>query len=166
MKDLRLLTATHRTELLLLGLTGVFDLSFGIEKLFVWLGRPLNPLALALFFLAIGAITLIAGVINLRQDIKCDCDDPVKLLYPTKPPTPTSWKGVDLGGATPRFITYAHSQSPNGPRFGQYETPPLPPWAVNVRPDQPGGAKSPVYDARVSAATVPSTSLKISNDQT
>jgi hypothetical protein len=69
------LTATHRTELFLLGLTGVFDISFGIEKLFAWADRPLSPLGLGLFFLFLGLTVAAVGVYNLIQDVRTDCQD-------------------------------------------------------------------------------------------
>ena len=72
---LKRLSATHRTELFLLALSGVFDISFGVEKLFQWAGKPLSPLTLAIFFLAIGALTTVVGVYNLKRDINCDCED-------------------------------------------------------------------------------------------
>ena len=34
----------------------------------------------------------------------------------------------------PQLISYAHKQDPDGQRFQQYETDPLPTWAVNVHP--------------------------------
>lgn len=37
------------------------------------------------------------------------------------------------------LISYAHQQEPNGDRFLQLESDPLPPWAVDVRPE-PGTA--------------------------
>jgi hypothetical protein len=33
----------------------------------------------------------------------------------------------------PQLISYAHSEHPDGQRFLQYESDPLPSWAVNVK---------------------------------
>lgn len=71
--DLKRLTATHRTELFLLTFAALFDLSFGIEKIFLWLGRPLSNFWLGIEYLSLGAIVTAMGVYNLIKDVKMDC---------------------------------------------------------------------------------------------
>lgn len=72
---LKRLTATHKTELSLLALTATFDLSFGVEKLFIWLGHPLNDGWLAALYLTLGLIVSGVGIYNLIRDIDTDCKD-------------------------------------------------------------------------------------------
>lgn len=72
---LKRLTATHKTELFLLALAAAFDLSFGVEKLFLWLGRPLNDGWLAVLYLSLGIIVAAVGIYNLVRDINTDCKE-------------------------------------------------------------------------------------------
>jgi hypothetical protein len=70
---LRRLTATHKTELFLFALAAAFDLSFGIEKLFLWLDHPLSNGWLAVLYLSFGLLVSGVGIFNLVRDIDTDC---------------------------------------------------------------------------------------------
>jgi hypothetical protein len=76
LNKLKRLTATHRTELFLLALSGILDISFGIEKLFVWKNAPIPPLWMGVFFLSLGLLIGVVGVMNLVRDVREDCGGP------------------------------------------------------------------------------------------
>lgn len=76
MTFLKRLTATHKTELFLLALAAAFDLSQGLEKLLIWLGRPPSSGWLALLYITFGLIIAAVGVYNLVCDINTDCQEP------------------------------------------------------------------------------------------
>ena len=73
MRFLKRLSATHKTELFILALAAAFDLSFGVEKLFLWLHRPLSDGWLAVLYLSLGSLVAGVGVYNLIRDIESDC---------------------------------------------------------------------------------------------
>lgn len=75
LKQLRKLTATHKTELAILALSGVFDISFGIEKLLVWKNIPVDPLWAGAFYLTLGLVVATVGVFSLVKDVQSDCTD-------------------------------------------------------------------------------------------
>lgn len=72
-RDLKRLTATHKTELFLLALAAIFDLSFGVEKLLLWVGKPLSNFWLGIEYLSLGLIVSAMGVYNLIKDVESDC---------------------------------------------------------------------------------------------
>lgn len=75
LSQLHRLTATHKTELLLLALSGVFDISFGVEKLVTWRGHTVDPFWIGMFYLTLGLVVAIVGVMNLVRDVQSDCTD-------------------------------------------------------------------------------------------
>jgi hypothetical protein len=72
---LKKLTSTHKTELFILALAALFDLSFGIERLLIWKGMTIDPLWSGLLYLGLGLIVTVAGVYNLIKDVKSDCGE-------------------------------------------------------------------------------------------
>lgn len=72
---LRKLTATHKTELFILALSGIFDISFGIEKLMAWKGHPVPSFWAGAFYLTLGLAVAAVGVFNLIRDVHTDCTE-------------------------------------------------------------------------------------------
>ena len=75
-QNLKKLTSCHKTELFILAFAAVFDLSFGVEKIFLWIGKPLSNFWLGIGYLSLGALVTCMGIYSLIKDVQTDCQEP------------------------------------------------------------------------------------------
>ena len=75
MINLKRLSATHRTELFLLTLAAIFDLSFGVEKFLMYAGVAVSNFWYGVYYMGLGLLVAAVAVFNFIKDVHQDCEE-------------------------------------------------------------------------------------------